>query len=791
MSSSTAGVRTSPRDEGVERAPSLVDPAVLLVLGLTLVLQLVAWSALDGYQIADSVEYLERARSIVRHEAMVDSVSIRPIGFSAVLLPFFAIGDWLGLPDQRAVVWCTYLLQIALGLALVHRVVRVGAKLGGRACGLAAGVFVGANPLFLQYSAQAESGILSALCLAIGIERFLERTSFRRALVGGLWFGAGFLIAYKLLAIVLAVTLVLVARDRWKHRASWLAVAAGLGIAAVVQMTIDGAMYGRPGATLSYYLVSNFGGVTYSALHRLHLDSLAMPIYRRVAELQGREAPLDAVVAPGEYHGLQSRWWYFENLARMIVWPALVCAALGLARAIVRPRWTATILLAAFVVFALATSNKGSKDYRVWIPLLPALAPIAAWGLAWVVDAIRSPAWRRTVRVAVIAPSVVLGVAAFLALNTGHFGGYWRAIESANDRAHAVYAARAAASSDAPALAPRGVAAPRKVRVGAAYNWAVYMRDEPWVELVKLPHQLNEWGAYDQVAKGDDYAALEELDLFLVHHPILSTNPDLMEWVAAHFEVAELYYDRRAHADLGPLYLLVKRTGSARAATFFDVRSHADPDAFRAERELPPSADFVSTDGPGGNVERVVFLGYELRTLPPDGFGWLTYHWWTPTGVAKDLLVVDRITAIDERNTWQNDHRTAWGVVPTSAWKAGDLVSEGYPFVPATAAFAWEAPWRPIGGGYRRGDAIPVRLWMELVEPDPVAEARHERVIRSRFELARRGEATPVVAPGEEPPAETLDGIQFSGDGLARVGAFFVPVHPLAKVANDGRPIPD
>src|SRR5690242_2058251 len=109
-----------------ERAPSFADPAVLAVLGLTLVLQLVAWSALDGYQIADSVEYLERARSIVRHEAMVDSVSIRPIGFSAVLLPFFAIGDWLGLPDQRAVVWCTYLLQIALGLALVHRVVRVG-----------------------------------------------------------------------------------------------------------------------------------------------------------------------------------------------------------------------------------------------------------------------------------------------------------------------------------------------------------------------------------------------------------------------------------------------------------------------------------------------------------------------------------------------------------------------------------------------------------------------------------------------------------------------------------------
>src|SRR5882672_4137813 len=105
---------------------SLRDPRVLALLGLVLLLQLGAWRATEGYQIADSVEFMERARSFERGQAMIDSHAIRPFGFSSVLVPFFALADWIGLPDQRAVAWSICILQMVLGLGLVVVSVRLG-----------------------------------------------------------------------------------------------------------------------------------------------------------------------------------------------------------------------------------------------------------------------------------------------------------------------------------------------------------------------------------------------------------------------------------------------------------------------------------------------------------------------------------------------------------------------------------------------------------------------------------------------------------------------------------------
>src|SRR5262249_5358245 len=138
----------------------------------------------------------------------------------------------------------------------------------------------------------------------------------------------------------------------------------------------------------------------------------------------------------------------------------------------------------------------------------------------------------------------------FLAQNTRHFGGYWRAMEFANDRARESLPERAAR-----ARSP-GERAPEKLRVGSAYNWAVYMPESPLVELVKLPHQLNEWQRYDAAQKAEDLASIEELDLFLTHQPILTNHLDLMEWVNAHFAVAGVLFDPTCHEDLGPIYVL-------------------------------------------------------------------------------------------------------------------------------------------------------------------------------------------------------------------------------------------
>lgn len=766
-------------DRADEPRFGLHDPAVLALLVLVLALQLATWRALDGYQIADSVEYLERARTLVRGESMVDANTIRPIGFSALLVPFFVLGEWLGIPDPRAIVWSTYLLQIALGLCLVHRVAHIGARLGGRTTGWIAGFVVGANPIFLQYSAQAESGIAASLCIALGVERLLEKDARTRDVwIGAAWFGASFLIAYKAVGLLLGLALVLMARDRWRGRRSWSAVWCCLLLAIVVQSLVDYAMYGTFGASVRRYFVENIGAVLTSSLRLLHQGEASAYVYQVVERLKGSayERPADAASMP--IFAKQPPSWYLTNLPQMFVWPVLAGLSLGVARALLRPNWRTTLLFAPCLVFVLATSSKGAKDYRLWIPMLAVLAPLAAYGAVWALDALRSRAWRRVWLAVLVAPSVALGLAGVLALDTRHFRGYWRAIDAANVYAHVSRGARAPV--------PGSGLASEKLRVGAAYNWAVYMRESPEVELVKLPHQLNAWKLYDDAEKGRDFAALEELDVFITHQPMIASYPDLMAWVSEHYEVLQMFYERDVHADLGPIYLLGRRTSRATAAHFYESTSGADVEAFRAARALPAPTEFAAraTDG---ELERLVYLGSELRTLPPDDFGWITYHWFTPTGITRDLTLVDRLTSLDERNTWQNDHAGAWGARPTSTWRAGELVSESYPLVPATSPFDGSAPWRPIGGAYRRGERIPVRLWMQVVERDPA----NASVALATYVPVRSGTEEPLPALAPQGTEELPNPYPLAADGLLRVGAFFVPVHPLARLPDDGRPVPD
>lgn len=781
MASPSARARPAGATPAAERAErfGLHDPALLALLALVLVLQLATWRALDGYQIADSVEYLERARTLVRGEPMIDAGAIRPIGFSALLVPFFVVGEWLGLPDPRAIVWSTYLLQIALGLCLVHRVAHIGAKLGGRTAGWIAGFVVGANPIFLQYSAQAESGIAASLCIALGVERLMEKDARARDVwIGAAWLGASFLIAYKAVGLLLGIGLVLVVRDRWRARRSWVAVWCCIALAIVVQSSTDLAMYGTFGASVRRYFVENIGAVATSSLKHLHFGAAAANVYEYVEHLKGEVyvRPADAASMPAV--AKQPPGWYFTNLPQMFVWPVLVCLVLGIVRSLWRAHWRTTLLFAPCLLFVLATSSKGSKDYRLWIPMLAVLAPLAAYGGVWALDALRSRAWRRAWLAVLVAPSVALGLAGVLALDTRHFRGYWRAIDAANVFAHTSRGARAPVSGSGRAS--------EKLRVGSAYNWAVYMRESPEVELVKLPHQLNAWKFYDDTEKGRDFAALEELDVFITHQPMIASYPDLMAWVSEHYEVLQLVYERDVHADLGPIYVLGRRTSRATAAHFYESTPGADVEAFRAARALPAPTEF-SARAADGSVERLVFLGSELRTLPPDDFGWITYHWFTPTGLTRDLTLVDRLTSLDERNTWQNDHAGAWGAHPTSAWRAGEIVSESYPLVPATSPFDGTAPWRPIGGAYRRGERIPVRLWMQVVQRDP-ADAS---ITLTHYAPVRSGTEEPLPALAPAGTEELPNPYPLAADGLLRVGAFFVPVHPLARLADDGRPVPD
>ena len=103
------------------RPPGLRDRGVLWLLLVVLALQALSWSLLEGYQLADSVEYMERARAFIRTEEVIDSRQIRSFGFSTVLLPIFGAAELFGIRDYRSVVWIVRCLQMAIGLALIGK----------------------------------------------------------------------------------------------------------------------------------------------------------------------------------------------------------------------------------------------------------------------------------------------------------------------------------------------------------------------------------------------------------------------------------------------------------------------------------------------------------------------------------------------------------------------------------------------------------------------------------------------------------------------------------------------
>jgi hypothetical protein len=791
------------------------DPWVSGLIALTLALQFTTWSRVSGYQIADSVEFMEIAQSIVRGETRVDADTIRPIGFSFVLMPFFALADWIGLRDPRAVVWCVTLVEILLGCVLVVVSARIGARIGGRTCGLAAGFLVATNPVFLQYSTQPESGIPAGVCIALALEKLLFRAengprSRRDAFVGGLWWGAAFLIAYKTLLISGVFLVLLLARDRWRHRHTWILAGCGLAIALFVQSLLDLVMYGMFGASIFNYLAQNAGSVLTSVLVKLHmwigggipglpLDDPRQPksfwilraseVYEIRTHLTGDEFDRKGAIS---VQGLQSQWFYVFELPRMLVWPTIALFVLGTVAGFVKRNRTVIFLVVLVAANLAATSNKGRKEFRLWLPLLAIVTPIAAFGFGAVVDAslARAGMLRRLAAFALFASISLLSVRALMRIDLRLFGGYWEAMDWVNARALESLPERA---EEARRL---GLAEPRHVRVAAAYHWAVFHRGSPVVDPVKLPWQLNEWDKYAPdketgfvVKHLADMSALEQVDVFVVHLPILSEHPQLMRWVASQFDVAAAFYDQETYGDLGPIFVLERRSADPRGRRFLEEHPDQDARAFQAERQLSGAFDFFDPRDPEG--DRLELLGVEYQTVPPQGFGWITYHWRAPRRITRDWTLVDRVTAPEEARVWDNGHQGAYGALPTSMWEPGTIVSEGYLLIPASEAYREGAPFRPIGGAYRRGDLLPVRCWMGVREYGPETTDGSLRPITNRLFPARPG-ALDLVRPIDETELyQTPDGTQFSADGLVRIHGLLMPVLESARLPDDGRPNPE
>lgn len=738
-------------DDSLDHPPRPSDPAVRILLLLVLALQLWAWHGTEGYQLADSVEFMERARNFVHGYETIDSSAIRPFGFSTLLVPFFYLTERVaGVTAGREIVWAVTLLQMALGLGVVYSTVRVGSLVAGRRGGLIGGVIAGTSPVFLQYSSQPVSGLAAGLFAGFAVEAAIRREDFRGGLKCGLLFAGAFLMAYQSLLIAGAVALLVLVRGRWTRRSAFFGILLGVAVGVVLQAGTDWLVYGRFGASLANHFVQNAGFIVASFLVRIGLPSIAEPIYRFALGMHGQGASLDLAGPP---RALMGPWFYVVKLPAMLAWPAIAGLALGLARCVARPSWRAWIPAATLLLNVLVMSNKGSKDFRLWLPLLPVVGAVCAYGWVWLVpDRARA---RSLLDPAFAAAVLVLGVLALAPQGSKRFATYWRAMDWVNERASVL-------REDS-----------EKLRVASAYNWAVYLRDRRPVDLVKLPRQLNLWSRYSPDHKQEDLEAIAQLDVFFCHLPILTSpgHEDLLAFVAERFHMVAAVHDQTVDLEgLGPILILERRSGRPGERILYEVAPEAAP---KPRSSRWPPAHFVGT-GPDGESERLVLLDWRYDVLPPQGLGWLTCRWTTPTGISRDYLLLERITAPDEQGAWQIDHRPAWNTRPTNTLKAGETITEGCLVVPATDAYLPGGPYRPIGGSYLHGDSIPATLWVGVMDFDPEALERREIVVRARLAPARPDRETPIV-PGE-------GGFRFTPDGLVRVGTFFLPIPPQARL---------
>ena len=738
------------------RSPSgYLGTAVRILVVSILLLQVLAWSWQRGYPVADAVEFMDRAADWVQGEALRDGRSVRSFAFSALFVPLFGAARAFGLEDTRVLLPIARLMQMGIGLALVLAVVRLGSRFGGRSVGLAAGWVCAVNPVFLEFSVQPVSGLAAALCVALGLDALADRERPRSSWIAGTWLGLAFLMAYQCLVVALAVLLFLFARERWRHRSRWIAVGGCLAAAMLVQIGLDRVFYGTWGGSLGRYLLLNAGSIVPRFLYDVGLEAPARRLYAFQVQLLGGELRADtASLTPAQ---IQERTWYLTHATRMFAVPVLLLLAAGIAASLRRPRAALLLSFVLLLNFAVLTS-KAAKSLRLLLPLLPMVAPLCALGWA----SLRGPpsSWLRRARLA----SILLVLALPLSLRSLKradlqvHGGYWDAIDAVNAHARA--------------------AGGRPQRVACAYPWAVFLRAAPGVELVKPTYAIERWSSLSEEARGVLAGELAGLDWLIVHLPVLSGQPALLEHINDEFDVRAAWYDQDAYAALGPILLLHERDGTGQR--FF--RWSDDPPEFRAPGPVAREpVHFMRQTGAG--QDRLTFLGCDYAPLPGSGWGWITYHWRADGPLSTDYTIVDRLTGPGDANSWQNNHGPAWGTASTASWPRGRTLSEGYLLVPSAVDWSEGLGFRPLGGAWRRGDLLPVHLWAEIVAGEGESAPR--------LEPWRPGEPRSVRAGLDPERHWTLDGFRFSMDGLLLLESFFLPVHPRARARDDGRPLPD
>ena len=780
--------------------------ALRWVLFVVLCLQLLSWSALEGYQLADSVEYMERARNLAIGQEVRVEGAVRSFGFSLLLTPVFWVASWFGAESWPGLVWIVRLVQMGLGLCLVASCARLAERVTGRPIGWAVGLLIGANPVFLQYSVSPVSGVAAGLFLALALNELVERADRKAAFRGGLWLGAALLMAYQTLLPSLLIFALLALRDRWQHREHLLGSLLGFGVGVGAQVGIDRITWGEWGLSLINYVVENVGAVLVRVFVEVGLIDLASKIYHimeRSLEFK-REVTNNAEAASGiGTTDLQSPYYYLLELPQMIVWPAIGLAALGLARCFTRPSWKRALPVLVLLASAVVMSLKGAKSFRLWLPLLPMIAVLFALGLDGLMTAVaaQSRVLSRGLSAAFLLAAAALGVEVLGQANTSAYGSYWDAMAHVNERA--TIELESLEPGPRPAEGEPGAEYWGMRTVASAYHWAVFLRQDPGVALVKLPHHFSAWEEMEPEEREALLSSISHHHWLLLHEPLLKVAPEITERIARDFELETAFWDEGSHADMGAVLVLKRRQGSPKRPFAVVMDESFEPLRWRREagldRTLEEPIDFITQGHAGGAPpERLTLLGWEWETLPESGFGWLNCHWTTDTGFETDYTVVTRITTWDGKHAWQSNSSVLRRTFPLTKWLPGLVHSEGH------LVHLGEEPFQPdfvpMGGPWRRGDLMPAKLWIQVVDlkRDPSGAPVLENgapVVLERLAPCRPGEDVPfdlkdaLTLQGER--LLTPDGWWFSPDRLLQVGGFIARIRDEDRWPDDGSPDPE
>lgn len=756
-----------------------------LILG-TLLMQGLSWEILEGYQTADSIEYVENAQALVRGHEVIDSIAIRSAFFPLLLTPPLWLADRFGLDDLRPLFWILRLLQIAIGVWVVLATVALGTRLGGSRSGLLAGWMIALNPVFLQYTVSPLTDLGAALCLAMGLMHLVGERDKRAGWRAGIWLGIGVIVAYKAIAIVAPIFLMLMLTERWRGRAHLIAFLKGIACCFLFQVLLDWATYGSPGHSLFLYMGANFGplaGKFFWVPGEWIVGTIPW-LGQALLEFGGYLYTLSSQLGEGSHAviGEQIRgrypWdWYITTVRAWIVVPFGLCVLMGSLMAL-KQRARATLLPLAAAAFYLALiSTKGWKDHRLLLVILPLLTAYGGWGLETLAR------WKGATKhrlgpagipiiITVMGLGAAIGLHKLVDRNTRKFSGYWEAMDWVQRETEA----RLDEQPDAP-----------PVRVASAYHWACFLRDGPGVVLEKLPHQIDGWDSLNDIQRRENLFAILRQDYLIVHMPVL-TNPghmNLMRAINRQFAVHAMFWNQKDFEDIGPVFLMKRRTGSSDEKNLFAREEDVDPRVYRQEHLLHRARVFVRPE----LGEEVWFLGYQYEVLPGDDHGWITlHHWCASEEIQADYAIVQRVTTVDETNSYQANFQPAWGAAPTNTWTRGTLVRESYPVMAAEEPFAWEKPYRPMGGQYRRGDLMPAWLWLDYVtfDLDPESGLPY---INGRLKLARPGTTEPMRGPAQQDLRSMPGGFNWSLEGHVQVGGFLLAVPPDASLGSDGQPL--